>query len=261
MPMNLSIGLALGSVTTGGRGFTPASLSPLAAWWDASLASTVTLNVADVASIADVSGNSRTASQATGAEQPAYNTATGINSKNVIAFTGANNDGLSIASALGIGRNNPGITVEGIIRLVTPSATNRILTMFSSAGGSLLNIQGASNSLQVNSRRIAADTIDSKTTIATLSANTAHFFAVSVNYATGSVIIVIDGTARTQTAAWVAGAASEDVDASTAPLIGRQSTNVITGDIGEMVVRRVALTAAQIDTLRTGYYKPKWGTA
>lgn len=245
----------------GGGAYNPGGAPGIAAWLDAADAATFTLNGGDVAAVADKSGNLRTAAQVTAGEQPAYNTGTGINAKGVIAFTGASNDALSLANSLGLGRANPGFSVEGIIRVVTPANVNRILTMFSSAGGSLLNIQGASGSLQVNSRRIAADTIDSKTSIATLTANTAHFFAVSVDYATGTVIIVVDATARTQTAAWATGAASENVDASAAPLIGRQAANVITGDIGELVLRRVALSAAQFEALRVGYYQPKWATA
>lgn len=59
--------------------WTPAALgSALAAWWDTSDAATITSSGGTISAITDKSGNGWTLSQATGANQPAYN-ATGIN--------------------------------------------------------------------------------------------------------------------------------------------------------------------------------------
>lgn len=65
-------------------GFNPKSISGLYAWYDAADASTIT-QATGVSAWADKSGNGRTCSQATGANQPAYVLA-GQNGKNVIDF-------------------------------------------------------------------------------------------------------------------------------------------------------------------------------
>ena len=65
-------------------GFSPKSISGLYAWYDAADATTIT-QATGVSSWADKSGNGRTCSQATGANQPAYVLA-GQNGKNVIDF-------------------------------------------------------------------------------------------------------------------------------------------------------------------------------
>ena len=68
-------------------GFNPRSISGLAAWYDASAASSITLNGSTVSQWADLSGNGRNQSQATAASQPTYN-ATGLNGKGTLATTG-----------------------------------------------------------------------------------------------------------------------------------------------------------------------------
>lgn len=68
-------------------GFNPKSISGLAAWYDASVASSVTLNGSTVSQWADLSGNGRNQSQATAALQPTYN-ASGLNGKGTLTTTG-----------------------------------------------------------------------------------------------------------------------------------------------------------------------------
>jgi len=68
-------------------GFNPKSISGLAAWYDASVASSLTLNGSTVSQWADLSGNGRNQSQATAAIQPTYN-ATGLNGKGTLTTTG-----------------------------------------------------------------------------------------------------------------------------------------------------------------------------
>lgn len=262
--MTPSIGIMLGLANAGQSApFTPQSVSNLVAMFDASLASSVTLNVADVASINDLSGNSRTASQGTAAEQPAYNTATGINSKNVITFTSANNDSLSLANSLGIDRAKPGFTYAGVIRLPNLSGTRRVFSIFTSGGNTLFNIECTVTTgvIAANTRRVAADTLDTKSSVAALVANVASFVAVSVNYSTGAVFIQIDGTTRSQTAAWTVGALSEDVNHSAGPTLGRVAGVTFAGDMGEILLYDRALTTAEISDLRTRYLKPKFALA
>jgi hypothetical protein len=259
--MSLKMGLALN--LRSGRRYGPASLPNLAGWWDAADSSKVTLNASDVASIADKSGNARTAAQVSAGEQPAYLTGVnGINTKGAIRFTGANNDGLPLSGALGLIRNKAGVTFIGVIRIPTLGTTQRIFTVLSSTGNTLLNVTALNtNVLQMNSRRVPADSLSSLSSTATFSAATAAFFAASVNYATGAVFLQIDASTRSQTAAWVTGAANEDANHSAAPRIGRETTNTFTADLGELMIYDRVLSAAEISDLRTRYLKPKFALA
>lgn len=68
-------------------GFSPKSISGLAAWYDASVASSITLNGSTVSQWSDLSGNSRHQLQATASLQPTYN-ASGLNGKGTLTTTG-----------------------------------------------------------------------------------------------------------------------------------------------------------------------------
>jgi hypothetical protein len=69
-------------------GFNPRSIAGLAAWWDASDASTITTVSGVVSQWNDKSGNGRNFTQATAANRPAVITA-GRNGRNVISFGGS----------------------------------------------------------------------------------------------------------------------------------------------------------------------------
>jgi hypothetical protein len=64
-------------------GFNPKSIAGLAVWFDASVASSVTLNGGNVSQWNDLSGNDRHATQATAGNQPSYSTAA-LNGRNVV---------------------------------------------------------------------------------------------------------------------------------------------------------------------------------
>ena len=68
-------------------GFNPKSISGLAAWYDASVASSITLNGSTVSQWSDQSGNGRNQVQATASLQPTYN-ASGLSGKGTITTTG-----------------------------------------------------------------------------------------------------------------------------------------------------------------------------
>ena len=68
-------------------GFNPKSISGLAAWYDASVASSITLNGSTVSQWADLSDNGRHQVQGSAVLQPTYN-ATGLNSKGTLTTTG-----------------------------------------------------------------------------------------------------------------------------------------------------------------------------
>lgn len=68
-------------------GFNPKSISGLAAWYDASNASSITLNSTTVSKWADLSGNGRDLNQSTASLQPNYN-ASGLNGRATLTTTG-----------------------------------------------------------------------------------------------------------------------------------------------------------------------------
>ena len=76
-----------------------ANLAGLEAWWDASDATTVTLDSGRVSELADKSGNGRDAVNATtGTTQPTYETAA-RNGLNVVRFDAASTQRLTVASS------------------------------------------------------------------------------------------------------------------------------------------------------------------
>ena len=85
-------------------GFSPKSISGLYAWYDAADATTIT-QATGVSSWADKSGNGRTCSQATGANQPAYVLA-GQNGKNVIDFASATKNMITNGTAWALASTN-----------------------------------------------------------------------------------------------------------------------------------------------------------
>ena len=80
----------------GGGGFTPASLTGLIGWWDASIVASLSLTGADINSVADQSGGGRTMSW-TGFVKPTYS-ATGFNSTKPAILVA---NGSALISALG----------------------------------------------------------------------------------------------------------------------------------------------------------------
>ena len=71
------------------QGFDPKSIANLSVWYDASDATTITLNGSNVSQWNDKSGNGYHASQSTSANQPAYVT-NDRNGRPVVSFDGVN---------------------------------------------------------------------------------------------------------------------------------------------------------------------------
>lgn len=244
--------------------FTPRSISGLAFWHDPSNDGTVTLNGGDVSQINDLSTFSRNNSQATEAEQPAYTTgASGINNRNVISFTAANNDALSMANALGVARNVTGFTFVGVARIAALGSGHRILTIFNNATGVRFSAGvNTSNQLNIGTRRLDGEGADTKASTATITAGQAFFFTYAVDYVNGSTFLQLDAVTRTQAiTGWtVDGGNSSDTNSGAAPLFGRQSTNTLNADVAVKAGYARFLSPSEIERLRTQYFKPKWGT-
>jgi hypothetical protein len=109
-------------------GFNPNSISGLANWWDASAASTVTLNGTTVSSWANRASGPALA-QGTAGAQPTYTTA-GVNGKNVLTFDGG--DVLSASATYGtqsntvffVARENSASAFAGFFCLTPPSGND-----------------------------------------------------------------------------------------------------------------------------------------
>ena len=110
-------------------GFNPRSLSGLAAWFDASVSSSITIQTG-VSRWNDLSGNSRHLTQNTTNNQPAYGNVT-LNGRSVVTFDGSNDRLQSAAfsipqpySVWGVMRTEitPASTVAMFAMGVTPSA-------------------------------------------------------------------------------------------------------------------------------------------
>lgn len=251
----------LGAVPAGGEGFTPASIAGLVFWIDPSQATTVTLNVLDVASIADISGEGHDASQGNPLRQPLYALAA-INSKNAITFTPANLDNFTLASATGLTNNIPGFTIFGILR-PTVDATNRTLVRFLTFLATVrldLTVVATTGVLRLSTKRLDVDGTSNANGPALVS-GTAVAFVASVNYVTGATRIKVSGNAVvTGTASWLAGGNSQATDSSSAPMIGLATTATINGTIGEWAYWNAALAEAD-ETRLMAYAAAKWGTA
>jgi hypothetical protein len=117
--------------------FSPADIEGLANWWDASAASTVTLNGTTVSSWANRASGPALAQDTAGA-QPTYTTA-GVNGKNVLTFDGG--DVLSASATYGTQSN----TIFFVARENSPSAFAGFFCLTPPSG----NDQGSSNAILV----------------------------------------------------------------------------------------------------------------
>lgn len=256
--------LYINGVLQTGLAYTPTTPATPVFWHDTSNSGSVTLNVSDVSQINDLSGNVRHASQGTAGQQPAYTTA-GINGKNVITYTGGNNDALAFASALGVARNVAGFTFMGIAKFADFAAQYRLLTILNNGAGPrfALNVNATSAKLSLSSRRLDADSVVTSTsTTCIFTAGVASFFAVSLNYSTGQVSFYLDGITETLAVTWAGGNGNtSDTDSGSAPNYGRNGAVVFSGVQGEWLAYAQTLTATQINLLRMNYFRPNWANA
>lgn len=233
----------------GGRGastpFTPASISGLALWLDASDAATITQTAGSVSQWNDKSGNGNHMLQGTGSRQPTTGTRT-INGRNVIDFDGTT-DSMECA---------------GASLLAVPSGDNYIYfvaqsdnaatsqSMFAKTGGTgawLLTrastniLSRQTESFGVSQLNLAFDTNPHICGVRTTGINSFVFQDTSIgtNH--------IDGGPRTATAtSFVLGATNPGFE-------------WWDGRIAEAIIYNRALTAPE-DAAVIGYLKSKWGT-
>ena len=242
--------------------FSPLDIPDIAFWFDASDASSVTLNGGDVSQINDLSGNGRHAVQGTAGRQPAY-TEAAINGLAAIVFTGANDDNLQIGSALGICRNVAAFSFWGVVKPTSFAAAMSFFQILGGTGQNRFVCQAAATSgrLTISSRRLDADTTSAVTSATTaFSAGTAAFVYVGVDYDASSAVVQVNSTSAAVDPAWAGGGNTSDTDSSATPLLGRPTAQQFTGSIGECGAHPRLLTADEIIELRT-HCTAKWGTS
>ena len=144
-------------------GFDPRSISGLANWWDASVASTVTLNGTTVSSWANRASGPALGQDTAGA-QPTY-TAAGVNGKNVLTFDGG--DVLSASATYGtqsntlflVARSNSDVAFAGFFCLTPPSGNdngNSNSILVEQAGtDAVVVVQRGSAATSANNPRVA----------------------------------------------------------------------------------------------------------
>jgi hypothetical protein len=252
----------MGGIGPGASAF-PGSVASPALWLDPSIASTVTLNGSDVSQINDRTTNARHASQGTGAIQPAYTTA-GINSRNTITYTAANNDALALANATTMTQNISGFCLWAVVKIASLAAANRVFTAVGGTAGArfLCTIGLTTGRPSVGTRRLDSDTnVTSSAASAAVAAGTASFVLWQADYVNGTYALQVGGSRETGSIVWVGGNGNTDNTASSAaPNFGRNSAVTLGGDTGETAAYARALTTGEMDRLRS-YCTAKWGTA
>jgi hypothetical protein len=238
-------------------GFNPKSISGLHAWYDASDASTITQGTG-VSAWADKSGNGRTCSQATGANQPAYVLA-GQNGKNVIDFASATKNMVTNGTAWALTSTN---TMFWSFRFPNTAASAATYSLFDFNTNRESVFGNATSEMRVGSGLMKYDAVTN------LAPTSSRWLIVSISWSgattryrinetTGGVLsglvnLTSRGVAIDPTATFYNGA-------STQMYMGFNGGSAsIRGQIGEHLSYDSTLTAKQITDVNL-YLAEKWG--
>jgi hypothetical protein len=242
--------------------FDPRNISSLAGWWDASDASTVTLNGSSVSQLNDKSGLARNASQGTAANQP---TTTTINGKTAMLFDGSN-DHLLLGAGLFSFAHTDSFSIVAVAKRTSDSGIGCILGKQESSGnarGYALTVFSTastpSNVLGLQLRNASA---------AQAWRNSAWTFGQdpvivsSVYSGTGTVAgmtLKQNGSERTYSTQSDTLAGNTIANAVNACIGSRQTGNLsFNGSIGEIIVYAKALSSGEVSRLER-YLAAKWG--
>lgn len=234
---NVSTGTAITVNTT--AAWTPASLTGLAAWWDASDATTFTYSSGSVVSQwRDKSGNARHLSQATTTDQPSR-TGT-INGKSAVLFDGTSDYMASTAytptkptTLLAIARNTAASGQRDLI--VSSNPEGRICR---TSGGTIDTYQGSFLSTGVS-----------------WGTTNAHSVAVTLNGASSKI--------AADSGAWALGDAGSSAFGTNGWHVGKFSSSLVEywqGEICEIIHVNAAISDADKASFMA-YAAAKWGTA
>jgi hypothetical protein len=170
-----------------GQIFTPMALAEMAAWWDFTDLSTMSINGSNlIASITSKVGG-HIAAQSTDANKPTY-TANTLNGKSVAAFDGG--DELTFSgTTLDMIRNVDQYEFMAVARATGGSGTARFVLNFSTNGATTSRANllfSNANQFQIGGRRLDADSADSLSN-GTVTLNTWYIFGSAANYGTTNI--------------------------------------------------------------------------
>ena len=218
-------------------GFNPKSISGLYAWYDAADASTIT-QATGVSAWADKSGNGRTCSQASGANQPAYVLA-GQNGKNVINFADATKNMTTNGTAWSLTNNTMFWSFQ--FPDTAASAATWVLFDFNTVRELVFGNSTAEIRIGVTATGIVPVS--------------RRWYILSVQWLGIPTIYRLNqsaGTTLTANATYTSGASSQMYMGFNGGATG------IRGYIGESITYSTALTATQVTTVNN-YLAKKWG--
>jgi len=218
-------------------GFNPKSISGLYAWYDAADATTITQGTG-VSSWADKSGNGRTCSQATGANQPAYVLA-GQNGKNVIDFASASKNMTTNGTAWSLTDN----TMFWSFQFPDTAASAASWQLFDFNTVRELVFGNTTSELRIGVTTTAIVPVSRR------------WYILSVQWLGIPTIFRLNqsaGTTLTANASFTSGASSQMYMGFNGGATG------IRGYIGECITYSTALSATQVTTVNN-YLAKKWG--
>jgi hypothetical protein len=237
-----------------GRGTIRTSWSPtqlasaLVSWWDASDASTITLNGSGVSSWANKVAGAPAAAQGTAANQPTYS-ATGRNGRPALTFDGTN-DVLTFTPTGFPSGSGQAVTVVAVGWINGSTAS---ITMFSYGAAS--NDQAMQVSQLTTGTVVRAGTFGRDSTTAAVWSNLDRIVVASVPSGAGATTVRIDGASTVSS--------STSGTANLSATNGRIGANVSgssfwNGAVQEILVFNRALTATERQQLE-GYLAWRWG--
>lgn len=218
-------------------GFDPKTISGLAAWYDASKASSITLNGSNVSSWADLSGNGRDATQATAANQPSYSTAA-LNGKNVVVAQDASRSLKTAAFPAGL--------PQTVFVVASTSGANQGIFQ-----------RGVVNSIHSLWRA-------SPNFLARRGSGSEATFAASDGYKVFTCVftqtlarLFVGNTQGTDNTANITGTVGDSTDSRTLTLFALDSILGMVGGIAEFLYYNANLPASDQDKVRS-YLSKKW---
>jgi len=241
-------------------GFNPKSIANLAFWLDFADSSTLTLSGTAIASVADKSGNNRTASQSTGNNQPAI--ASSIrNGKSAAQFDGVN-DALDVAYG---SAQSQALTVFAILNATGAGGSNQGRVFERAGQGPLLLRDNTNTALSFGAPWSGATgNARQRTAASSVSLNTWYLYGVRY---TGGFVTETDVEPRLNRASSTAGLvgvgdAFSTSQSSTVNIGNRDLANSydrgFAGYIGEILWYSRSLTTTEISSVEA-YLAKKWG--
>lgn len=241
---------------TPGLPFTPASITGLAAWYDASDAGSITSAAGAVSQWNDLSGNAKHLTQATAAAKPTTGGTT-LNGRNVITFDGgdyanyAGATGVDVGAAtiLGVASESSGADYQGVVILHHTSGND-----WDNARAIAIDTGDASNVLGVNR---AGFSNAGQARIAGAGATPAAVWAGRV--ASDGLVQAYKngGVPATSTRSVAFGTADGGIALGARYTAGALSAS-LTGMIAEVVIYKTTISDADLNRVGN-YLATKWG--